>query len=146
MDLLDQLATYLAGLHLGTYGDADPTKNDIFVAKHPADPDNCTSILGQLGRAIGVQRDVPELQLPMFQVIIRNTNYDAASAQLQAVRTALHGKLQLILPTTANTATDDYIRIMRCHADQEGGPIGTDDQGRFEFSINFDIEYHVVTQ
>ncbi len=135
IDFLDQLATYLQAQSIGTAG------TNIFVNKLPDTTDNCVALIGQPGPSIGPQRDVARLQFPRFQAIIRNVDYNDGSDKFQAVRTALHGKVGLVLPTSANPASDENIRILRCHAESEGGPIGEDEQGRVEFSINFQAEY-----
>lgn len=124
-DFLNELGDYLATAGIGTVA------TNLFIGELPASPDNCVALLGLPGSVIGQAREVATLQFPRFQAIIRNTSYDTASDKLQAVRTALHNKYGVILP---------HWRILRMHAEQEGGPIGTDDQDRFEFSINFIAE------
>lgn len=136
LDFTDELANYLDYLNIGTAG------TDIFVNKQPSDVDNCVCLFGLPGTTLQSGRDVPGLQFPRFQVVVRNTDYNDGADKLQAVRTALHGLIGKLLPVTAVPATDPYIRVMRCHAEQEGGPIGEDDKGRAEFSINFIAEYH----
>ena len=136
LDFLDELANYLQVLLIGTAG------TNIFVNKQPADVDNCVCLFGLPGATAGAGRDVPGLQFPRYQAIIRNTSYNDGADKFQAVRTALHGLIGKILPNGVNIATTPYIRIMRSHAEQEGGPIGEDDKGRSEFSINFIAEYH----
>lgn len=121
-DFLNEIADYLATQSIGTVA------TNIFIGKMPPDPDNQVAIFGLLGGTIGEQREVADLHFPRFQVIIRNTNYETGSTKLEAVRTALHGKYGLQLASW---------RVLRLHAETEGGPIGTDDQDRFEFSINF---------
>lgn len=136
LDFHDELAKYLDYLNIATEG------SDVFVNKQPADVDNCISFFGLPGTTLQSNRDVPGLQFPRFQVIVRNVDYNDGADKFQAVRTALHGLIGKQLPVTANPATDPYLRVMRCHAEQEGGPIGEDDKGRSEFSINFIAEYH----
>ena len=136
LDFLHEVGKYLASQGLGTIN------NDITIAIQPPDVNNCISLFGLTGINIAAQRDVPGLQFPRFQAIVRNVDYNDAADKFQGLRTALHGKIGLILPVGVNTAVDPYIRVMRCHAEQEGGPIGQDPQGRFEFSINFIAEYH----
>lgn len=115
---------------------------EVFVNKQPGEPDDCIALFGLLGTFIGEQRDVAELKFPRFQLVTRAVDYNDASDQFEAARTALHGKIGLILPHGVNTATDPYIRIMRMHVESEGGPLGEDDKGRSEFSCNFVVEYH----
>ncbi len=133
-DFLNEVAQYLDDLSVGEFS-SDSGRN-IFVGIVPADPANCVCLLGITGPTIGVQREVADLQFPRFQAFIRNTAYNAGSDKLQAVRTALHGKYGVILP---------HWRILRSHADQEGGPIGKNPIGHFEFSINFTTEINAET-
>lgn len=136
LDFLDEMARYLDSLDIGTAG------TDLFVNNLPDDVNNCVGLFGLTGPTIQQSRDVPGLQFPRFQAFIRNSDYNDGADKFQAVRTALHGKIGLILPVGVNVATTPYIRVMRCHADQEGGPIGKDPRGRFEWSVNFTAEYH----
>ena len=136
LDFLDELANHLQAQSVGTAG------TDIFVNKQPADVDNCVCLFGLPGNTLTSSRDVPGLIFPRFQAIIRNTDYNDAADKFQAVRTALHGLIGQILPAGVDVDTEPYIRVLRCHAEQEGGPIGEDDKGRAEFSINFAAEYH----
>lgn len=118
----------------------------VKTGKQPEKPVNCTTLLGLQGLTVQAQRDVPDLQFPRFQAIIRNESYETASDQHQLVRATLHGlKPGTILPVDADTETDPYVRVLRCHADQEGGPIGQHPNGGYEFSINFTSEIHHVT-
>lgn len=132
-DFLNEIADYMAN---ATSPDIGTVATDIFIGELPGTPDNCVAIFGQPGSVIGDQREVASLQFPRFQVIIRNKDYDLGSAKLQDVRTKLHGKYGLMLPSW---------RVLRLHAEQEGGPIGSDDQNRFEFSINFVAELNAET-
>ena len=132
-DFLDELGSYLDTENVGIY---DATKNrNIFTSIYPASPDNCIALLGTIGTTLTSSRDVPALQFPRFQVIVRNTDYDDASTTMQSVRDALHGQVGLALTSW---------RVLRLHAEQEGYPIGQDKQGRYEFSINFIAEYVAV--
>lgn len=101
----------------------------------PPDPDNVVALIGLPGSFVGPQRDVRELTFPRWQAVVRNTDADSGDAQLKAVRDFLHNKCNFMLP---------HYRVLRIHAEQDGGPIGKDGQGRSEFSINFLAEYHYV--
>lgn len=128
-DFINEIADYMADGSVSP--DIGTVATDIFIGELPPDPDNCVALFGLPGQVIGDQREVASLQFPRFQVIVRNKSYDLASAKMQDVRTKLHNKYGLDLPTW---------RVLRLHAEQEGGPIGSDDQNRFEFSINFVAE------
>lgn len=133
-DFLNLLAEYLD----------DNGLDNVFAGKYPGKPNNVTALLGLQGTSIGVSRDVAALQFPRFQLITRNTDYQDASVQMQVARGLLHGQIGLILPEGVNTATEPYVRILKMHAEQDGGPIGQDEQGRYEFAINFNVEYHNI--
>lgn len=128
-DFLWQLADYLETQGIG-YATAQPGHPvDIFVNKQQPDPDNCITLLGEVGPP--ANPSVPELMFPRFQVLVRNSDYQAGSAKLRAVRTALHDKLAISLQNF-------FCYVIR--AEQEGYPIGEDDRGRPEFSIHFGAE------
>lgn len=133
-DFLNLVADYLEA------NGVTPVKTGI----QPGEPANCVALLGLQGNTVQGNRDVPGLEFPRFQAVIRNEDYEDAATQFRALRTLLHGKIGIILPTTADIEEDPYVRVLRCHADQEGGPIGEDDKGRYEFSINFAAEIHYV--
>lgn len=136
IDFLDAIAEHLEDEGVGTRA------TTIFVNKQPADIDECITLYGRPGPTTGAQRDVAEFQQPRFQVIVRSSDYNDASDLFQSVRTALHNKINLLLPAGVDIEEEPFIRVMRMHAEQEGGPIGEDDQGRSEFSINFIAQYH----
>lgn len=137
LDFLDCLANELIRLNAATSG-------QIFVGKQPATPDECITILGQTGSVVQQQRDVPELQFPRFQVICRAANYNDAADLAQGVRDVLHGMISRLLPYNVDIDDDPAIRVLRCHVEYEGGPLGEDGQGRFEFATNYLAEYHHV--
>ena len=119
---LDELSAYVSPL----------VSCGVFVDTLPPAPDDCVCLIASPGSRIGDQRDVPELAFPRFQVVVRNLNHASGWEDLQAVRTALHGLYNYDLPSW---------NVIRVHAEQEGGPMGRDEVGRFEFSINFSGEY-----
>lgn len=132
----DAICTYLDAANVGVY-DTDSGRN-IFKAVLPPEPNNCIALIGLDGNIIGENRDVADLIFPRFQIIVRNEDFDTGAAKLKEVRDTLHGMINVFLPDDSAP----YWRVLRCHAYQEGGSIGNDDQGRFEFSINFAAETH----
>ena len=129
-DFLNELAAYIDTQSSSLIYTSDTGRN-LVVGKLPDKPDNCVALLGLFGTTIDDAREIRTLQFPRFQALIRATTYDAASDLHQTVRTTLHARYGVILP---------HWRILACHAEQEGGPIGQDDKGRYEFSINFIAE------
>lgn len=130
VDFLSQLADYLESQGIGYATAQAGHPVDIFVGQQQSEPSDCITLLGALG---GRQPDVsiPDLMFPRFQVIVRNDDFNTGSTKLRAVRTALHDKIAMSLQN---------FFIFYIHADQEGFPIGQDDKGRHEFSINFSAE------
>ena len=137
---LNAIASYLDSLDVGIF-DTDSGRN-IFVNVLPPDPNECIALLGLPGDALDDSRDVAEMQFPRFQAFVRSDDSDDGFTLFQSVRESLHGKLNLKLPSS----TPPYWRILRMHVDQEGGPIGQDDQGRYEFSVNFTTQAHFVSE
>lgn len=133
-DFLDEVASYLEDEGVGVFDSS--TGRNIFVGEIPESPVNCVVLLGIAGPTISDQRQIRSLQFPRFQAYIRNSGYQAGSDKLQAVRNALHALYGEILPNW---------RVLACHADQEGGPIGKDKLGRYDFSINFLAEINAET-
>lgn len=133
-DFLDQVASYLDTQNVGVY-DADSGRN-IFVNDQPAEPVECITLFGNEGLTLPESKNIRSLIHPRFQVVCRSADYDAASALHYAVRDALHARYGIIL---ANW------RILECHAEQEGGPVGKDKQNRHEFSCNYMAEANAQT-
>jgi hypothetical protein len=133
-DFLNQIAGYLETQSVGIFEDDDT--RDIFVDSTPADPTNLIALMDATGPAIGDGREIADLHFPRFQAYVRDVSHDAGTAKLAALRAALHAKYGIILTNW---------RVLRCHADQEGGWIGKDGQGRHEFSINFTAEVNAET-
>lgn len=130
---LDNIGSYLDTNNASMVFNTDSGRN-VFT-ELPADPDTCVALLGLPGTTLGQARDVAGLTFPRFQVITRSKDYETAAALMKEVRDTLHGKIGI---TLAN------YRLLRCHAEQDGGPIGQDEQGRHEFSINMIAEYHAL--
>jgi len=131
---LDEIASKMSAEVTELEFDNEAGRN-VFVGELPADPDTCVAFFGLPGDQLTAARDIPELTFPRYQALIRSEDYETGAALLVAVRTSLHGMIDYNLPSW---------RVLRNHAEQEGGPLGQDSQGRFEFSINFAAEYHAI--
>lgn len=129
VDFLSQIADYLAASGMGETNEANGTVN-IFAGIYPADPDDAIAILGLVGSTLP-NINIPDFEYPRFQIVVRNNDYETASQVLRDVRTLLHDKL-------AVTLTNFYCLYIQ--AQQDGFPIGQDDKGRYEFSINFSAQ------
>lgn len=132
----DEIATKLDTDNADLISTNEAGRN-VFTGVLPAEPNTCVAIFGLPGTNIMAQRDVAELQFPRFQIVTRSNDYEEAGDLLQQVRESLHGLIGYALPTW---------KILRCHAEQEGGPIGEDKEGRFEFSINFMAEHYKIPE
>lgn len=128
VDFLAQLADYMADNGLGNT-DSSGADATIFVGFVPSEGNRIIALLGNNGPKPSV--DVPDIQYPSFQVIVRSDNYEGGAGTLRAVRTLLHDRLAVSLSN---------FYCWRIQADSEGGSIGQDDKGRHEFSINFTAE------
>lgn len=126
-DFVDDVAVYLAAQGIGN---ATGASVNIFAGKYPDDPDNIVAVLGLEGGQLP-NSTIPDLIFPRFQILVRNTDYDTGAAKLKAVRDALHVKIGI---STTN------FKVLRCHCQQEGAPIGQDEKDRYEWSINFYAE------
>lgn len=123
-DFLDELSEYLEGESVGI-------TTPIYVGTLPSDVDDCIALYQLPGTNIGVSRDVKDLCFPRIQAMVRNKEYANAESDLRAVRNALHGQINLALTSW---------KVLRLHAESEGGFLGKDENGRTEFSINFNSE------
>lgn len=128
VSFLDQLTDYVAREGVGVSLPANGTVN-IFAGKYPDSPDNCIAFLGQIGGKPNIY--VKDFEYPRFQVVVRNTDYVTGEAKIRSVRNILHDKLMLV--------TENFVALY-IQAESDIIPIGEDDKGRSEFSINFSAQ------
>lgn len=121
MDLIKQVATYLAAQGLGTLG------TTIFYSYAPDSVDDCIVVLDTGGMKPDIYIPTKD---PTFQVFIRASTYSAGKSVLNSVRSALHQQKGVNL--VSGQTFFYYIYAM-----SEGGHIGRNDRGLDEFSINF---------
>lgn len=124
---LDQLSTYVAANVSGL--NATGASVNVFVGRYPGTPDNLVAFLGNLGVKPNI--DVGALEYPRLQIVVRNTDFITGETLIRAIRTLLHDKLAIAL-------TNFY--CYRIQAESDIIPLGEDDQGRNEFSINFSAQ------
>lgn len=127
-DFLSELADYLAREGIGS-STTDPV--NIFVGSYPDSPDNCVALLGLLGQT-QPNVNIADFEYPRFQIVVRNIDYETGAGKLREIRQAIHDKLMI---------TTEHFVALYIQAEQDGYPIGQDDKGRFEFSINFNAQY-----
>ena len=118
-DVADYLTTAAGGSH-GTVG------TDIFVGKLVDSPNDQIAVFPTGGGAPSAY--IADIHEPTFQVLIRNDDFDAGNTILRSVRTALHKKINLTLTNFV---------ALNILAASEGGAIGQDERGLYEFTINF---------
>lgn len=124
-----ELAQYLTAQELGVYDDIGTTGN-IYINMYPSDPDEIIAIYNQQGTEADVK--LPE-DNTSIQIIIRGTiDPIAAFERAQTIYNCLHGFDGYFI------SNGTY--IIGCIG-QQSGPIslGTDQSGRHEYSINFNL-------
>ena len=124
MIFIEQVATYLQAQGIGTIA------STIFIGNMPDTPDNCIAVINTGG--VAPSHYIPDHR-PTFQILIRNTDYEAGELKLNAIRTALHQYMNDEL-----VAGQTYTYYIFLNA--EGGHIGKDVNGRDEWSVNFNCK------
>jgi len=112
-------AQYLDDQGHGTLG------TDIFYSHQPDTPDTCITVLDTGG--LEPNRYLPHAD-PTFQVIVRDTTYDAAETVADAIVDTLHQTKHV----TIGSEYHYFIFLM-----SEPVALGRDANGRDEISINF---------
>lgn len=126
------LARYLHSLDLVVYDEAGAGGN-CFTGPLPAQPDLAVSV-----RQYGGSGDVKfAIDTPRVQVRVRGSTADETLALAQAIYEALHG----ITFTTMDPGGDAEKYVTDCRAMDLPSDIGQDENGRQEFTINFEIEH-----
>ena len=121
MILVEQVAQALSNAGLGTIG------QEIFLNFQPEEPDNSIVVINTGGVQPSI--DYPD-KMPTFQVLIRNTNTETGTGQVDTVRDTLHQFRNAVL--VSGQTYFYYIYLIA-----EGGYIGRDTNGRDMFSLNF---------
>lgn len=99
---------------------------DIFVSRAPDDPDDLVALFGLVGTP--PSKYIADFEYPRFQVYVRNIDYMAGETKIRQIRTLLHDKL---------TVVTEHFVCKYIQADSDIIPIGQDDKGRYEFTLNF---------
>jgi len=100
---------------------------DLFIGLGPTSPDNYAALRDSGGRPPVAQYTY---KYPTVQVYVRNNGYLAGYEQAETIQNCLHGIRSEIWNSTK------YIQIL---ASSEILYLGTDENGRAEFSLNFEI-------
>lgn len=142
--MIEGIAAYLATIvyAAGPGGkllkfDATGVTGDTFSDHMPSSPDDAVYITTHGGPEASDKLGYDE---PNLQLIVRGVVSDprAARARAQAIYNTLHG----LGPVTLSDGT----RLISCVGAQSGPvPIGADEPGRYEFSLNFRTEIRALT-
>lgn len=107
-------------------------RTNLFVGKEPASPDNCVTVFDTPGGERQTTYEQGEdYHRPSIQIRARNNGYLEGYAFIQAVAAELHA----LGPETVNGSTYNVIKCM-----QEPFLLGQDENGRFWWVANFDIQ------
>lgn len=125
MTIIEQVAQYLEDNGIGTVA------TDIFLTQKPStiESGNVVVIYDRGGQARDT--DIHDIAFPDFQIYVRNESYVDGRAKIDEIAALLHGKANLKL-VSGEVTYYDWILM-------NGEPvhIGSDEQEREEFSVNF---------
>lgn len=129
------IARYLESLGLLNFDEAGTT-GDTFIEVMPSSPDQAVMVVAMPGPASDSELGY---DTPGVQVMVRGTQDPRVSWQrARGIYDALHGLGPIDLP--------DGTRLLSCHCLQSGPiPIGTDSNGRYEHTLNFEAEVRALT-
>lgn len=133
--LVADLAQYLHNAELVTFDEAG-ISGDCFVYVQPSDPDECVTISTTGGGEPDSRNGYDQVNV---NLIIRGTaDPRPAEARAAAIYGELHGLADVTMPGGTY--------LVSCIAMQPGPvPIGRDENGRHEFSLNFEVEIRNLT-
>lgn len=137
MNLNEEIALYLEAQGLLTY-DPDGVTGDTFIDLMPDSPDEAVAILTGVPREGDVKYGYDQ---PAVQIIVRGgSDPRAAKQRAQDIYDELQG-------FSSGTFVDGGTWIVSCIAAQSGPVrLGPDENGRHEFSLNFDLEVRYPTK
>lgn len=114
---------------IGTLVPAD-IGSALFYGDYPSSPDNIITIYPSGGTDPAHSFTDREFENPSIQIRVRNKSYPAGFAQCERIKDTLDGLAERVINGNR------YLSIM-----QQGDilPLGRDDSGRHEWSINFNV-------
>lgn len=129
------LAQRLHDKQLAVY-DPDGEGGDCFIGWMPPEPIQAIAIMPLPGEE---PDPVMPHDSPSIQIIVRGTSDTRTGyTRARALYSELHGLSHVELP--------NGIHLIRCDAMQSDPiPIGTDDNGHFEYSLNFECDVVATT-
>jgi len=131
------VARYLMSLDIVTYDETVSANCDCFIDDMPPAPDEAVMLKVTGGdNEFKHARDIPRLQ-----ALVRGTKDPrVAEARANAIYNALHSLRHVTLDPN-HTAT----KLIGCKALSYPASIGTDGNGRHEYSVNFDLRVMVTS-
>lgn len=132
------VAKYLTGLGLVVYDETLPNC-DCFIAHLPDSPDSAVMIMPVPGRKPNVKRGYDS---PSLQIKVRDRSIRSGEARATSIFDALQG----LRTITLDEGGTDELRLLDCQAVHSGPAyLGPDENGRHEWSLNFDLEVAAAT-
>jgi hypothetical protein len=122
--MIEDIATYLQTVGVGTIG------STLFKGQIPTLPDNCVAVFQYAGSSPIVTHDKKVLDSLGLQIRVRNTEYSVGMTKAQEIIDLLSPKSNITI------GTGFYLSVV---ANQNPVPLGLDEKGRHEFSVNFSI-------
>jgi hypothetical protein len=116
------IAAHLAAQGFGTVG------TSIFTNYKPATPDNVMCVFGYAGSPPERTHDTSGNAHPGIQVWVRDTSAATGRTRIESVFNLLDGM---------KNTTISSVFIVGMHAVQNPIPMGRDENGRTEYSLNF---------
>jgi len=115
--MLEAIANYLQQQSLAVLG------LDMFIGVMPDSPDDCVALF-ETGGFKPELATAALVEYPTFQVMVRGSEYQSARQRIDTIYKILHGDTSIFYLIAAQ---------------QSPAYLGTDDNGRYEFSVNFKI-------
>jgi len=106
-------------------------QTNLFIAREPADPNNCVTIFDTPGFPPMITYDKAKYEYPSIQIRVRNTSYQDGMELAQNIADYLHLKSQ-------ETWNNTYYTIIKCM----GNPalLDWDENKRARIIINFNLQ------
>lgn len=127
MAMLEEVGTYIGANTSFTLG------TDLYLALIPDTPDNCVAIYENVGvtplSTLG-STDLPQIERPDLQVIVRNTSYATGRSNIETVYRLL---------TAVENATLSSVLYHRIEATTTPYVYERDDSRRIMFTCNFNV-------
>jgi hypothetical protein len=121
--------------------DEDGVTGDAFVATMPASPDAAVALMPSGGQPTNSHDGYDE---PSLQIIVRSAAHDPRPGYARA--RAIYSHLVGLHGVTLDEGGDDEVRVIRTVASQSDPfPLGADENGRHEWTLNFVFRVRALT-